>query len=138
MVTSPLLLPPSLASLANLEAILTFLTPSPAWTPFWYSLYDGGGAVALLWVQVYLLSPRRTEIAFELAGLITIHLTRILTVAWFACYRNDDGWTEAAVTRCLGMVIVLGLDWITIRRIYWRQPAQERRSDTLPSVGEHK
>ncbi|PWY68227.1 hypothetical protein BO83DRAFT_88515 [Aspergillus eucalypticola CBS 122712] len=111
------LLPTGPLALDDLEAFFSSLPPSPAWAPFWDSLFDGLGTCILVWTQVYFLGMS-TNITIQLAGFIAIHLVTLPIVAWHAYY--GDGWTEEAVYQCLGIVPVLVLDMITIHMLYRR------------------
>ncbi|OJI85736.1 hypothetical protein ASPTUDRAFT_594997 [Aspergillus tubingensis CBS 134.48] len=99
------------------ETLSFYLIPSPEWSPFWYSLYEGLGTCMIVWIQLYFFGMS-TDITIQLVGFITMHLVTFPIVAWHAYY--GDGWTEEAVDMCLGIVPVLGLDVVTVWLVYWR------------------
>ncbi|PYI06689.1 hypothetical protein BO78DRAFT_396909 [Aspergillus sclerotiicarbonarius CBS 121057] len=118
-----------LPSFADFEAFFPSFAPSPAWAPFWYSLYEGVGTCAIVWIQVYFFGLC-TEITIGFAGFIAIHLATVLIEAWFAYYH--DGWTDAAVAQCLGMALVLGLDMITVHLLYRRPRGRSDPTQGIP------
>ncbi|EHA23487.1 hypothetical protein ASPNIDRAFT_37488 [Aspergillus niger ATCC 1015] len=100
------------------ETLSYYLIPSPEWSPFWDSLYDGLGTCMIVWIQLYFFGMSN-NITIQLTGFIAMHLVTFPIVAWHAYY--GDGWTEEAVDRCLGIVPVLVLDVVTVWFLYWRR-----------------
>ncbi|RAH74906.1 uncharacterized protein BO66DRAFT_397497 [Aspergillus aculeatinus CBS 121060] len=100
--------------------ILSSLPPSPAWAPFWRTLFHAAPPAFSVWFCVR-MAGLSFNIVIALMAYVSIGVLEIVDIVWDG---YEDGWTELLVTGCLGQTIVVSIYTAAIFYVLSFRPRQ--------------
>ncbi|KAJ5792686.1 uncharacterized protein N7503_008664 [Penicillium pulvis] len=92
------------------------LPPSPAWAPFWSSLFEG--ALSALSVWLFALLGFTSAYNMQLGCSLALHLAFFLITVLFG---RRDGWQREDTTECLGRMIIVAMFGVYIYQYFYGQ-----------------
>lgn len=90
------------------------LPPSPAWAPFWSSLFEG--ALSALSVWLFALLGFKSVYSMQLICSLALHFAFFLIAISFGC---RDGWQKEDTTECFGRMIVVAMFGMYIYQYFY-------------------
>ncbi|KAJ6010987.1 hypothetical protein N7451_002399 [Penicillium sp. IBT 35674x] len=101
------------------------LPPSPAWAPFWGSLFEG--ALSALPACFFALLGFTSAYSMQLICSLALNLTFFLITV---LYGRRDGWRQEDTTECLGRMSIVAMFGVYIYRYLYghRRTRIERRT----------
>ncbi|KAJ5539678.1 hypothetical protein N7513_008010 [Penicillium frequentans] len=80
------------------------LPPSPAWAPFWGSLFEGALSASSVWF--FALLGFTSACNMQLICSLALHFAFFLITVLFG---RRDGWREEDTTECLGRMVIVAI-----------------------------